>query len=94
MAPLPASWINRGFGKPGFASFEFVSETSFYASGYGLLKSEKAAPNGFLLTVRENGRFIKFKYKRQAYYPNTAKGEAIMLPINAGLLGARIMTLE
>ena len=94
MAPLPASWINRGLGTQGFGSFEFISETPFYASGYGLLKTEKAAPNGFLLTVREQGRFIKFKYKRQAYYPLTPKGETILLPINTGFFGARVMSLE
>lgn len=94
MMPLPASLINRSLGTQGFVSFEFVSETPFYASGYGLLKGEKPLPNGYLLTVQEQGRFVKFKYKRQAYYPLTPKGEVVMLPMLNGFLGVRVMMLD
>lgn len=93
-APLLGSWLNRGLGSTNFESFEFISETPFVASGYGVLKDEKIKPTGYKLLVRENGAIHRFKYKSQSYYPVTQPGEKIMLPIRKGLFGPRIMLLQ
>lgn len=93
-APLFGSLLNRSLGKNEFQSFEFVSETPYFASNYGLLKGEKIQPTGWFLTVREGGRLHKFKYKTQAYYPITKPSETILLPVRTGLFGFRVMLLK
>lgn len=93
-APLFGSWLNRSLGKIESQSFEFVSETPYFASNYGLLKGEKIEPTGWFLTVRENGRFYKFKYKTQTYYPITKPGDTILLPVRTGLFGCRVVLLK
>lgn len=93
-APMLGSWLNRGLGTTEFQSFVFVSETPFFASGYGLLQGEKITPSGYHLRVRENGKSHRFKYKSQSYYPITKPGEVIMLPIRKGIFGARVMLLK
>lgn len=93
-SPLLGSYLNRGLGSTTFQSFDFVSETPFVASGYGILKGEKVKPTGYHLLVQENGVVHKFKYTSQSYYPVTKPGEKIMLPIRKGLLGARVMLLK
>jgi hypothetical protein len=93
-APLLGSWLNRGLGASTFQSFEFVSETPFVASGYGVLKGEKLKPTGYHLVVTQNGAFHRFKYKSQSYYPLTKRGEPIMLPVRNGLFGARVIELK
>ena len=93
-APLFGSWMNRAVGSTTFQSFDFVSETPFIASGYGMLKGEKIKPSGYHLLVQENGRQRRFKYKKQSYYPVTKPGEKIMLPIREGLFGVRVMLLR
>jgi hypothetical protein len=93
-APLFASWLNRGLGSEGFQTFEFVSETPYFASGYGVLKGEKLEPTGYFLTVKDAGRSRRFKYKSQRYYPLTPPGEPISLPVCRGLFGARVVLLR
>jgi len=93
-APLFGSLLNRGFGKDETASFEFVSETAYFASGYGILKGEKLSPTGWRLQVREGSVERRIKYKSQAYFPLTKPGEMIYLPIRSGIFGARIVKLR
>ena len=93
-APLFGSLLNRGLGKTTSQTFEFVSELPFYASGYGMLKGEKAKASGYHLQARQNGKQYRFKYKSQAYYPNTKPGEKIMLPVREGFFGANVMLLK
>lgn len=93
-APLFGSLLNRALGKKVDQTFEFVSEVPFYASGYGILKGEKAKPSGFHLVVRQNGKQHRFKYKSQAYYPLTKPGEKIILPLREGFFGAKVMLLK
>ncbi|HNE29784.1 MAG TPA: hypothetical protein PKL15_03415 [Saprospiraceae bacterium] len=92
--PLMASLLNRLGGKSEYQSFEFLAEAPYLSSNYGLLKGEKMRPTGYYLDVRENGRLLRFKYKTQAYYPNTRPGEPVLLPVRRGVLGFRVMTLE
>lgn len=93
-APLFGSLLNRAFGKDEFQTFEFVSETAYFASGYGILKGEKWKPTGWRLVVREGGRERRLKYKRQAYYPLTKPGEQILLPVRKGFFGVRVAMLQ
>lgn len=93
-APLAGSLLNRSIGKTAYEPFEFIAETPYVASGYGLLKGEKIKPGGYILTVREKGRGLQFKYKKQVYYPLTRPGETILLPVKKGLLGFRVVLLE
>jgi hypothetical protein len=93
-APLFGSLLNRAFGKTEFQSFEFVSETPYFASNYGLLKGEKIQPTGWFLTLREGARLHKFKYKTQVYYPITKSGDTVLLPLRRGLFGFRVMLLK
>ncbi|HRI59140.1 MAG TPA: hypothetical protein PK228_05445, partial [Saprospiraceae bacterium] len=81
-------------GTTGNQSFEFVSETPYLASNYGVLKGEKLQPTGYYLMVKENGREIRFKYKLQSYYPLTKPGEKILLPVRKGLFGCRVILLQ
>ena len=93
-APLFGSLFNRALGKTANQSFEFVSETPYLASNYGVLKGEKIRPTGYYLTVKEKGRELRFKYKTQSYYPLTKPGETILLPVRTGLFGYRIVLLK
>jgi hypothetical protein len=93
-SPLLGSWLNRGLGSTTFQSFEFVSETPYVASGYGILQGEKIKPTGYHLLVEKNGLGYKFKYKTQSYYPLTKPGEEVMLPIRKGFFGANVMLLH
>lgn len=93
-APLFGSWLNRGLGRQGERSFEFVSETAYIASGYGILKGEKLKPTGYFLDVKDGDKRYRFKYKQQAYYPLTRPGERILLPVKKGLLGLSVVTLR
>jgi len=92
--PLMASLLNRLGGKSEYQSFEFLAETPYLSSNYGILKGEKIRPTGYKLEVREKGRLLRFRYKTQAYYPNTKPGETVLLPVRRGMLGFRVMTLE
>jgi hypothetical protein len=93
-APLFGSLLNRALGTSGNQSFEFVSETPYLASNYGVLKGEKLQPTGWFLTVKANGRLHRFKYKSQSYYPLTQPGETILLPVRTGLFGCRLVLLK
>ena len=93
-APLFGSWLNRGFGKTETQPFEFVAETAFFSSGYGVLKGEKLTPSGYHLFVKENGILRRLKYKTQPYFPLTKPGEQIQLPIRKGFFGPRVMLLK
>ena len=66
----------------------------YFASGYGVLKDEKIQPTGYYLLVRQNGQMHRFKYKKQAYYPLTKPGEVIMLPVQRGIFGPRVVLLK
>jgi hypothetical protein len=93
-SPLLFSLLNRGLGKTEDQAFEFVSETPYLASSYGILKGDKIKPTGYYLVVRENGRTHRLQYKKQAYYPITRPGEQILLPVRKGLLGFRVAMLK
>lgn len=93
-APLFGSLLNRAVGKTEYQPFEFIAETPFYASNYGVLKGEEVEQTGWFLTVRENGASHRFKYKTQAYYPLTKPGDTILLPVQKGLFGFRVVLLK
>ncbi len=93
-APLFGSLLNRSLGKDETQSFEFVAETAYFASGYGILKGEKLTPTGWRLTVREGKRERRLKYKSQAYFPLSKPGDKILLPVRQGILGARVVQLR
>lgn len=93
-APLFGSLINRALGSDDMQSFEFVSETAYFASGYGVLKGEKLSPTGWKLTLREDEHEWRLKYKSQAYYPITKPGEQILLPVRRGIFGVRVVELK
>ncbi|MFN0174975.1 MAG: hypothetical protein ACKVU0_10035 [Saprospiraceae bacterium] len=93
-APLFGSLLNRSLGKSENQSFVFVSETAYFASGYGILKGEKLSPTGWRLTVREGTRERRLKYKSQAYFPLSKPGDKILLPVRQGILGARVVQLR
>lgn len=93
-APLFGSLLNRGLGSPRPRSFEFVAETAYYASGYGILKGEKLKPTGWKLQVKDAGKILRFQYKKQAYFPLSKPGDVIMLPIQKGLFGIEVMELK
>ena len=92
--PLLGSLLNRAGGQVEYQPFEFVSETPYIASNYGLLKGEKIKPSGYALHVKENGRLYRFQYKTQAYFPLTKPGETVLLPVRKGLLGFRVVELS
>ncbi|MCC6413606.1 MAG: hypothetical protein IT270_18260 [Saprospiraceae bacterium] len=94
LSPLVFSLLNRAGGNKLKQSFEFVAETPYLASAGGILKGEKIKPTGWHLYVRENQKVLHFKYKTQAYYPITKPGEAVLLPMQEGLLGYRVMLLR
>lgn len=93
-APLFGSLLNRSLGKNETKSFVFVAETAYFASGYGILKGEKLQPTGWRLTVREEGRERRLKYKSQSYFPLTKPGEKVLLPLRHGIFGARVIQLR
>lgn len=93
-APLFGSLLNRSLGTNAEKSFDFVSETAYYASGYGVLKGEKLSPSGWRLSVAQNGKTYRLKYKTQAYFPLTKPGEKVLLPIRKGLFGVNIVQLR
>lgn len=93
-APLFGSLLNRTGAPVTNQSFDFFSEKPYLASSYGLLKGEKIKPTGYFLEVREGERLMRFKYKRQAYYPNTQPGDPILLPVQKGWFGFRVMRLR
>ncbi len=92
--PLFGSLLNRAGGDSKHQSFDFLAETPYLASNYGLLKGEKIRPTGYYLDVRESGRLLRFKYTTQSYFPNTQPGDPILLPIRKGWLGFRVMELR
>ncbi|MEN9416090.1 MAG: hypothetical protein RLZ62_2394 [Bacteroidota bacterium] len=93
-SPLFASLLNRYPGTDELQSFEFVSETPFIASRYGILKDEKLKPTGYRLKVRYKGRELSFRYKTQAYFPVTRPGEEILVPVRKGILGFYVVMLK
>ena len=93
-APLAGSLLNRSVTEADQRSFRFVSEAPYYASAYGLLRSEKIKPTGFYLSVRDGGKLYRFKYKKQAYFPITARDEQVLIPVRRGLLGFEIVDLK
>jgi len=93
-SPLFASLLNRYPGTDELQSFEFVSETPFIASRYGILKDEKLKPTGYQLKVRYKGRELSFRYKTQAYFPVTRPGEEILVPVRRGILGFSVVMLK
>lgn len=92
-APLFGSLLNRSLGESTTQSFDFVAETAYFASGYGILKEEKLTPTGWRLTVREGKTERRLKYKKQAYFPLTKPGDKILLPIRRGVFGVRVVEL-
>ncbi len=92
-APLFGSLLNRSLGESTTQSFDFVAETAYFASGYGILKGEKLTPTGWRLTVREGKTERRLKYKKQAYFPLTKPGDKILLPIRRGVFGVRVVEL-
>jgi hypothetical protein len=93
-SPLFASLLNRYPGTDELQSFEFVSETPFIASRYGILKDEKLKPTGYRLKVRYKGRELSFRYKTQAYFPVTRPGEEILVPVRRGIFGFSVVMLK
>lgn len=92
-SPLLLSLFNRGLGKNTHESFEFVRESPFYASNYGILKGETIQPTGYRLYVRRRNQEYVFQYRKQAYYPITKPGEKVLLPVRKGVLGFRVIEL-
>lgn len=92
-APLLASLLNRSAGETTYMKFEFIAETPYFSSNYGLLKGEKIRPTGYFLAVRDGDLGYRFRYKQQAYYPLTKPGETILLPVKKGLLGFQVVLL-
>ncbi|MGI9160515.1 MAG: hypothetical protein ACR2K1_12265 [Saprospiraceae bacterium] len=92
--PLALSLLNRAGGQVDYESFEFVSETPYLSSPYGVLKGEKIKPTGYRLRVLRENRLHAFRYKKQAYFPLTKPGEKILLPIRHGLLGFPVLELR
>lgn len=93
-APLFGSLLNRAGGRTENQSFEFLAETPYLASRYGLLKGEAVQPTGYRLDVREQGQLRSFRYRTQAYFPNTKAGDPVLLPVRRGLFGVRVMMLR
>ena len=93
-APLFGSLLNRSLGTNTEKSFDFVSETAYFASGYGVLKGEKLSPTGWRLSVVDQGHTYRVKYKAQAYFPLTKPGEKILLPVRHGIFGVNIVQLR
>lgn len=93
-APLFGSLLNRSIGTEEKQTFDFVSETAYFASGYGILKGERLKPTGWRLTVREGKTERRLKYKSQAYFPLTKPGEKILLPVRSGIFGVRVVELR
>lgn len=93
-APLLASLLNRGLSRSAEQSFEFIAERPYVASGYGILKGETLKPSGYYLDVRQNGQLYRFSYKSQAFFPLTRPGELILLPLQKGLFGCRVISLK
>jgi hypothetical protein len=83
-APLFGSLLNRSLEKTKPSPFEFVAETAYFASGYGILKGEKLTPTGWRLTVREGKRERRLKYKSQAYFPLSKPGIKYSCPFVRG----------
>ena len=92
--PLFGSLLNRGLGRADYASFEFLSETPYVDSDYGFVKSKKVRPAGYYLSVRDQGRLLQFRYKKQAYFPLTQPGEKVLLPVRKVLFGFKVITLQ
>ena len=94
-SPLVASVLNRVFGRDTRESCEFLDERPFVSTGgYGMLRTGQIRISGYQLDVRENGRLLRFRYKKQAYFPITKPGEEVLVPIRKGLFGFRVVTLE
>jgi hypothetical protein len=94
-APLFASLLNRGLGRMENQSFEFMDETPFSTTGgFGLWRTNQIKRSGFSLEVRENGNLLRFRYKKQRYFPITRPGEFVLLPVCQGLFGIRVVRLE
>ncbi|MEZ4919956.1 MAG: hypothetical protein R2792_12710 [Saprospiraceae bacterium] len=93
-SPLWVSLLNRSIGETKYESFEFIREEAYFASGYGFIKGEPMKPTGYRLQVKYGDKTYQFKYKSQAYYPLSKRGDSILLPIKHGLLGIQIMKLK
>ena len=94
-APLFGSLLNRGLGQTQFETFEFIGETPYIATGYGFMKNTSVRPTGYYLEVQDrDGQRLRFRYKKQKYYPITQPGQAISLPVRRGLFGIRMVELN
>jgi hypothetical protein len=94
-SPLLVSLLNRGLGRKEEASFEFLNEAPFASTGgYGFLRTQQIKISGYQLDVREAGRLLRFRYKKQAYFPLTKPGESVLVPVRKGLFGFRVVVLE
>lgn len=94
-APLFGSLLNRTLGKSENQSFTFIAETPYIASGYGFMKNTSLKPTGYFLEVSDrSGQRLRLRYKKQAYYPITRRGDPILLPVRRGLFGVRVVELH
>ena len=91
--PPAFSWINRSAGALSHEPFEFVAESPYLTTQYGIIKGEKVKPSGYRLYVLKEDRLYTFQYKNQAYFPLTKPGETVLLPVRHGLLGFPVVQL-
>jgi hypothetical protein len=51
-------------------------------------------PSGWNLLVKDSGKLLRLKYKKQAYFPLSKPGDVILLPITKGLFGIEVVELK
>jgi len=93
-APLWGSVLNRVVATKGSRTFLFISERTYFSSGYGWMRQESPKPTGWMLTVNDKGKVRQFRYKKQPYFPITQPGETIELPVVKGVFGVDIVDLR
>jgi hypothetical protein len=75
--------------------FTFAVERAYYSAPLGMLKTDKAKPTKFKLTLLdEAGETRHFTYTNGPLYPNTQPGETIALPMRKGVFGTWWIEME
>lgn len=76
-------------------SFTFISERAFFSTPFGMLKTDKAKPTKYQLSLLdEQGEQFMLTYKNGPLFPRTQPGELIAFPMQRGLFGTWQASLE
>lgn len=90
--PLFGNLSNRllSFAPARVMEVEFVEESAFYASNYGVIKGEKIKASGYYFFFYRDGKLERIK-NNKPLFPDKARGDMVPLRVKKGLWGFQLV---